>query len=156
MSYQLYCIFRQPLPTAVEIPDGVGGYRVFTAHYNGLGAALSKVSEPDQAADDSKLLAHEKVVESFHRHLAVIPLRYGCRVECPYDAVILLRENHDAYSALLRKLEGMAGTGVQVLLDSPMVGAEIDRLAIPPEKSSPVPPFSRAARSSGNLSPNRA
>lgn len=137
MSYQLYCIFRQPLPTALEIPDGVGGHRVFTAHYNGLGAALSKLPEPDRAPDDSKLLAYEKVVESFHRHLTVIPMRCGCRVECPYDAVILLRENHDAYRALLRELEGLAKIGVQVLLDNPMVGGETDRLAIPAECFSP-------------------
>ncbi len=137
MSYQLYCIFRQPLPTALEIPDGVAGHRVFTAHYNGLGAALSKVPDPDRAPDDSKLLAYEKVVESFYRRLTVIPLRYGCRVQCPYDAVILLRENHDAYSALLRELEGLAKVGVQVLLDSPMVGGETDRLAIPAECFSP-------------------
>lgn len=138
MSYQLYCIFRQPLPTALEIPHGVGGHRVFTAHYNGLGAALSKVPDPERAPDDAKLLAYEKVVESFCRHLTVIPMRYGCRVECPYDAVILLKENHDAYSALLRKLEGLANSGTQVFLDSPTVGTETDRLANPPECLPPL------------------
>jgi hypothetical protein len=137
MSYQLYCIFRQPLPTALEIPHGVGGHRVFTAHYKGLGAALSKVPDPDRAPDDSKLLAYERVVESFYRRLTVIPMRYGCRVQCPYDAVVLLRENHDVYSALLRELEGLAKVGIQVLLDNPVVGGEIDRAAIPAECFSP-------------------
>ena len=144
MSYQLYCIFRHPLPTAFEIPDGVGGHSVFTAHYNGLGAALSKMPEPDRAPDNSKLLAYEKVIEFFHRHLAVIPLHYGFRVECPYAAVILLRENHDVYSALLREREGKAEAGVQAIQDNPPVGAETNRNANPPEGFPPPASASEA------------
>jgi len=133
MSYQLYCIFRRPLPATLEIADGVEGYRVFTANYNGLGAALSKGPESDRAADASSLLAYEKVVESFYRQQTVIPLRYGCQVECPYDAVTLLRVNHQAYSALLQELQGLAEMGIQVLVDNSLAGAEADRLVIPPE-----------------------
>jgi hypothetical protein len=88
---------------------------------------------------------HEAIVESFYRHLTVIPMRYGCRVECPYDAAILLRENHDAYGALLRELEGLAEMGIQVLLDNPTVGPETDRLAIPPESFPPRSSVSGAA-----------
>jgi hypothetical protein len=121
VSYLLYCIFRGPLPAAFEIPDGVGGHRVFTANYHGLGAALSELAEPDLPPDTSKLLAYEKVVESFRRHLTVIPMRYGCWVGDPYDAVILLRDNYDAYSALLHELEGSPKVGIQVLLDKPTV-----------------------------------
>jgi hypothetical protein len=73
------------------------------------------------------------VVESFYRHLTVIPMRYACRVGDPDDAVILLRDNHDAYSALLHELEGLADVRIQVLLDKPTVGAETDRPAILPE-----------------------
>jgi len=138
MSYQLYCIFRQPLPAALEIPDGVGGHRVFTAHYNGLGAALSKAPDPDRPPDEPKLLAYERVVESFCCHLTVIPMSYGCQVECPYDAVMLLKENHDAYRALLSKLEGLTNLGRQVLLDNRAVSAEADRLAAPLECFPPL------------------
>jgi len=137
VSYLLYCIFRGPLPAAFEIPDGAGGYRVFTANYHGLFAALSELAEPDLPPDTSKLLAYEKVVESFYRRMTVIPMRYACRVGDPYDAVILLRDNHDAYSALLHELEGLAEVGTQVLLDKPSVGAETDRPAILPERSPP-------------------
>jgi len=132
VSYLLYCIFRGPLPAAFEIPDGVRGCRVFTANYHGLGAALSELAEPDLPPDTSILLACEKVVESFYRHLTVIPMRYACRVGDPYDAVILLRDNHDAYSALLHELEGLAEVGIQVLTDKPSAGAETDRPAILP------------------------
>jgi hypothetical protein len=145
VSYLLYCIFRGPLPAALEVPDGVGGYRVFTANYNGLSAALSQLAEPDPPPDASKLLEYEGVIESFYRHLTVIPMRYGCRVGCPYEAVILLRENHDAYDALLRELEGLAEMGIQVLLDNPTVQAETDRLATPPEWFPPHSSVSGAA-----------
>jgi hypothetical protein len=118
MSYLLYCIFRGRLPAALEIPDGVGGHRVFTANYNGFGAALSKLPEPESPPDISKLLVYETVVESFYRHLAVIPMRYGCRVGCPYEATVLLRENHAAYGTLLHELEGLDEMGVHVLLDT--------------------------------------
>jgi hypothetical protein len=109
-----------------------------------LGAALSKIPEPDRTPDNSKLLAYEKVVEFFHHHLTVIPLRYGFRVECPYDAVTLLRENHDAYSALLREREGKAEVGAQTILDNPLVGAETNRHANPPEGFPPSTSASEA------------
>jgi hypothetical protein len=141
----LYCIFRGSLPPALEIPDGVGGYRVFTAHYNGLGAALSPLAEPGPLQDASKLLMYEAVVESFYRHLTVVPLRYGCRVECPCDAAILLRENHEIYDELLCQLEGLAEMGIQVFLDKPVVGAETDRLATPLEWLPPRSGVSGAA-----------
>lgn len=133
MNYLVYCIFRGPLPAALEIPDGVAGHRVFTANYNGLGAALSKLAEPHAPSATSNLLAYERVVESFYRHLTVIPMRYGCGVGCPYDAVILLRENHQAYSALLLELEGLAEVGIQVLLDGSLAAGETDRSANLPE-----------------------
>jgi hypothetical protein len=78
-------------------------------------------------------LAYERVVESFYRDLTVVPLRYGCRVECPYDAVVLLRENEDAYRALLRELDGYAEVGIQVQLGSPAAGPETPRRRILPD-----------------------
>ena len=133
MSYLVYCIVRGPLPAALEIPDGVGGHRVFTSNYNGLGAALSKLPGPDLPLDTANRLAYERVVESFYRHLTVVPLPYGCRVECPYDAVVLLRENEDAYRALLRELDGFAEVGIQVQLGAPAAGSETPRRRILPD-----------------------
>jgi len=133
VSYLVYCVFRGPLPGALEIPDGVGGHRVFTSNYNGLGAALSKLPEPDPPFDMSNRLTYERVVESFYRHLTVVPIRYGCRVECPYDAVVLLRENEEAYRALLRELDGYAEVGIQVHFGSPVAGAETPRRRLLPD-----------------------
>jgi len=105
VSYLVYCIFRGPLPADLETPTGVGGQRVFTVNHQGLDAVLSKLAEPDSPRDTSELLVYETVVESFYRHLTVIPMRYGCRVESPREAIGLLRKNHDAYGALLHELE---------------------------------------------------
>jgi len=135
VNYLVYCIFRGPLPAALEIPDGVAGYRIFTANYNGLGAALSKLAGPHAPSGTEDLLAYERVVESFYRHLTVIPMRYGCRVACPYDAVILLRENYQAYSELLHELEGLAEVGIQVLLDNSVAAGETGQSANLPEWS---------------------
>ena len=129
MSYLVYCIFRTPLPAALEIPDGVAGSRVFNANYSGLGAALSKLPGSHSLPDTRSLDAYERVVESFNRHLTVIPMRYGCRVGCPYDAVMLLRENHDAYASLLRRLDGLPKIGKRVLPGKPLARAETYRPA---------------------------
>jgi len=125
VSYLLYCVFREPLPPTFEIPDGATGERVFTASYNGLGVALSKLTWPDAPLDTSNLLAHQRVVESFYRHLTVIPFGCGCWVRDPYDAVVLLRDNHKAYSTLLRELEGRAEVGIRIVLNSPSPGREL-------------------------------
>ena len=138
MSYLLYCIFRGPLPPDFEIPAGVGGQRVVTTNDDGFGAALSKLAESASPLDASRLLAYEAVVESFHRHMTVIPMRYGCRVVCPYDALVLLRENHDGYGELLRELEGLAEMGIQLLLDAS--GDPVDACA-PPVRSIPLPSY---------------
>ena len=124
MSYLVYCIFRGPLPADLETPTGVGGQRVFTVNHQGLDAVLSKLAEPDSPRDTSELLVYETVVESFYRHLTVIPMRYGCRVESPWEAVSLLRKNHDAYGALLHELEDLGEMGVHVLLDTSADGRE--------------------------------
>jgi hypothetical protein len=97
-----------------------------------LGAVLSKLAEPDLARDTAELLVYGTVVESFYRHLTVIPMRYGCRVECPGDAIVLLRENHGAYGALLYELEGLGEMGIRVLLDTSGAGTESNPLPVLP------------------------
>jgi hypothetical protein len=111
MSYLLYCIFREPLLDELKVSTGVGGQRVFMVGYQGLGAALSQLAGPDLPHANADLLVYRTVVESFSRHVTVIPLRYGCQVESPWEAVGLLRKNHDAYDALLHELEGLADMG---------------------------------------------
>ena len=136
MSYLVYCIFRGPLPADLETPTGVGGQRVFTVNHQGLDAVLSKLAEPDSPRDTSELLVYETVVESFYRHLTVIPMRYGCRVESPREAIGLLRKNHDAYGALLHEREGLGKMGVHVHLDTSGDGMESNAR---PDRAKPLP-----------------
>jgi hypothetical protein len=160
MSYLVYCIFHSPLRSNLEIPAGVGGQRVFTVNYKGFAAALSKLVWPNSPPDVSNLLEYETVIESFYRRLTVIPMRYGCRVECPTEAIGLLGKNHQAYGALLRELEGLAEMGIQVLLGNPRARTENAWAALPPES---LPPHSSAsgtayleAKKLNFLSPDRA
>jgi hypothetical protein len=111
MSYLLYCIFREPLLDELKVSTGVGGQRVFVVGYQGLGAALSQLAGPDLPHANTELLVYRTVVKSSYRHLTVTPLRYGCQVESPWEAVGFLRKNHDAYDALLHELEGLAEMG---------------------------------------------
>jgi len=124
VSYLLYCIFRGPLPTAFEMPEGEAGRCVFTADYNGLSTALSEFAAPDLPPDTTKILSYERVVESFYQHLTVIPIRYGCKVDFPWEAADLLRKSHDAYGALLQDLEGLGEMGIHVLFDAAETGTE--------------------------------
>ena len=64
--------------------------------------------------------------------MTVIPMRYGSRVECPYEAIGLLRKNQDAYGALLHELEGLAEMGIQLLLDNSGAGTESNPWPVPP------------------------
>jgi hypothetical protein len=47
--------------------------------------------------------------------------------------VVLLRENEDAYRALLRELDGFAEVGIQVQLGGPAAGSETPRRRILPD-----------------------
>lgn len=136
MSCLLYCVFPGRLPAALEIPEGVEGQRVFIAHDNRLGAALSELRDPHSPPDLSNLLAYETVVESFHRHATVIPLRYGCVVQGPAEAVGLLRNRREAYETMLHQLNGLTEMGIQVLLEA---GGEGPGAAHPFSLQNPCP-----------------
>ncbi len=133
MSYLLYCIFRGSSHPDVEIPAGVGAQPVFRVSHEGLAAGLSELVGHESPPDISDVLAFERVVESFYRHMTVIPMRYGCRVEDPSEAASLLAKSCCEYNALLHELEGLAEMGIQVLLDGSTTGAETDLAAAPPE-----------------------
>lgn len=117
MSYLLYCIFGSSPHQTTGIPPGVEGQHVFVVAQNGLRAALSELGESGSVPDVSAVLAYEKVVEAFHRHLTVIPMRYGCRFEDSSQAASLLESRREEYEAVLHQIEGMTEMGVHVLLE---------------------------------------
>jgi hypothetical protein len=133
VSYLLYCIFGSPLTRTLGIPSGVGGQQVFVVAQNGLSAALSELAESGLNPDVSGILAYEKVVEAFHRHLTVIPVRYGCQLEDASEALCLLERRHDQYATLLHELEGAVEMSIHVLLDGCGAGTQASSRAAPPE-----------------------
>lgn len=115
------------------MPTGVNGQPVFLAENKGLCAGLSELTEPDSPPDFSKILTYETVVEFFYNNRTVIPMRYGCQVENPSDAVRLLEKRVNDYGALLRKLEGLAEMGIQILSDDSNAKDQTNLAKVMPE-----------------------
>jgi hypothetical protein len=144
MSYLLYCLFRSPRQPRLGIIPGVGGRPVFVVTRNGLSAGLSELAQSDRVPDIPQILAYERVVEFFYRDITIIPVRYGCQLEDPSEAVCLLEKHRGEYEALLYELEGMGEMGMHVLFGSPEAGTESDAWPAPPQ-SFPLPCNSGAA-----------
>jgi len=116
MKYLLYCILEKP--PAIQGPEnipGIEGEPVALITKSGLCAAVSKISGADLAPELGKLLAYGKVIESFHRNYAVIPMRFGCLLENRPQLAGLLERNSLKYKRLLQELEGCAEMGIRFL-----------------------------------------
>ena len=130
LIYLMYCVFREPFQIGYDFPDGVGGQRVFTISCGGLVAALSELGRLGVSPKNSVPIAYEAVVDYFHRHITVIPMRYGHCLSDPHRAATLLKENRDAYLRLLDHFDGLAEMRIQVLLDRPELEARTHRLFV--------------------------
>jgi hypothetical protein len=78
--------------------------------------ALSQIGLTDLDPDIPRVRAYERVVLSYHRRGAVVPMRYGCVVEQESQAIQLLEEHGPYYEALLQELDGCVEMGLRVLL----------------------------------------
>lgn len=110
-----YCIFRHPAKTEQRTVFGLGGKPVYLVTQNGLSAAVSKICHSDLTYEISQILAYEKVIESFHLELTVIPMRYGCLFEKEFQAIRLLEKDKGQYESLLEELDGCVEMGIRVL-----------------------------------------
>jgi hypothetical protein len=135
MSHLLYSIFRWPVPPGLEIPPGVGRQPISLVNHQDLGAVISELAPREGPPAVPEIVAYGEVVEAFYRQVTVIPMRYGCRVEDPREAVRLLAENHDGFSVLLHELDGLAEMGIQALLDSPDASADTEPTTLLPRSS---------------------
>ena len=118
MSCLFYCVCRHP---GSELPGsllGVGGRPVYQVAHRGLSVALSEIGLADLDPDIPRVRAYERVVLSYHRRGAVVPMRYGCVVEQESQAIRLLEEHGLHYEALLQELDGCVEMGLRVLLPS--------------------------------------
>jgi len=146
MKYLLYCVFKSDgcRPPAALL--GVGDEPVLLLTSNGLSAAVSRVAPCDVVPDIHRALAYARVVQSFHRRLTVIPMRYGCLFEEEAEVIRLLGERSDRYNALLEELDGCVEMGIRMILLP-----ELDGGALSDETSAPGSPFpGQDAPSSGS------
>lgn len=125
MRYLLYCIFNTPVGADLyvclkpETPLGIGGQPVSLIAKNSLIAAISRIAQSDLTPDIPRILAYEKVIESFHRDpmiRGVIPMRYGCLFEEESQISRFLEERGKEFEALLKDLEGCVEMGIRVLI----------------------------------------
>ncbi len=94
----------------------MGGGPVFQVAHRRLSAVVSRVNRLDLAPDLPRVGIYERVVLSYHRQGAVIPLRYGCFFNEESQVIQLLEEQGPRYEALLQELEGCVEMGLRVLL----------------------------------------
>jgi hypothetical protein len=118
MSCLFYCVRRQPGSEISGSLLGVGGRPVYHVAHRGLSVALSQIGRADLAPDIPRVRAYERVVLSYHRRGAVVPMRYGCVLEQESQAIQLLEEHAPQYEALLQELDGCVEMGLRVLLPS--------------------------------------
>lgn len=125
MSCLVYCIFEAEGEAPLQLPMGVDGEPVTLVQAKGLSAAVSRrmAGAEGDPPGISHLLAYERVVEAFDRQRAVLPMRYGCLLPGEAEVKALLCENHRAYGAALRDLEGRTELGIRIALEPGGTGA---------------------------------
>jgi len=115
MNYMLYCIFFSKSRESAGAPLGVEDRPVQIIARNGLSGAYSSHESLPSPADRSNLLAYKKVVESFHQHLTVIPMRYGAVFDKPHEISRILTDEGERFQRLLDRLDGCVEMGVRIL-----------------------------------------
>jgi len=116
MSYLLYCILQKsPADQEKTNLRGVEGEPVILMTKNDLSATASPMASRDLIPNLSQLLAYGKVIESFHRDHALIPLRFGCLLEKESQVMELLEKNSEKYKRLLQQLHGCVEIGIRFL-----------------------------------------
>jgi hypothetical protein len=82
-----------------------------------LGAIVSKLSPADADPDVVRLLVYSKIVESFNKERAVIPMRYGCRFKTIGEIVKFLTRVQGTFGALLNELDGRVEMSANVTFE---------------------------------------
>jgi Gas vesicle synthesis protein GvpL/GvpF len=98
----LYCVFQH---NGTENPEVV--------HNQSLAVATSPWPE-DALPDMASLQAYEKAIATVHATRTVIPLRFGCVMEDPWQILQMLDQRQAEFRQLLGDLDGLAEMGLRV------------------------------------------
>ena len=115
--YLLYCIFHSSEVQRQATLTGVGRQPVFPVTINGISAAVSEINDAHLTPDIPRIMAYQKVVESFHSDRTVIPMRYGCMLRDRPRVIQLLKRNAHQYESLLKELDGCVEMGIRLMID---------------------------------------
>ena len=124
--YLLYCIFHSSEAQRQTTLPGVSGQPVFPVAINGISAAVSEISDAHLTPDVPRVMAYQKVIESFHSSQTVIPMRYGCVLRDRPQVVQLLKRCARQYESLLKELDGCVELGIRLMIDD--CGLSIEEL----------------------------
>lgn len=127
MKWLLYAIVGAREMAQTVPPPGLGDAPLVTVAHGEVAAVLSRVEDELAAsADIEQAVAYARVVEQLHRHLTVLPMRYGCFVHRPEDAAEFLRRHERPFSEALAELENCEEMGVRLLLPRDGASTETD------------------------------
>ena len=117
-SLLVYCVCETPREQPPAEIRGIDGQPVYLIDDDGLCVVVSPLPQPAGAlaADVSRILDFEKVVEAFHRARTVLPFRFGCVLGGEMRVRQALRARRGEYQALLQRLGGCVEMGVRLLL----------------------------------------
>jgi len=110
----IYCIIGTERPVQLG-PVGIGerGDEVYSAHFDGLAAVVSRSPIKSYTVARDNMMAHEKVIEEVMKEHAVLPVRF-CTIARNDDEVReILRREHSRFSDLLKNIEGKKELGLR-------------------------------------------
>ena len=119
MSYLAYCICDAIANPRLPFPPGVDGRPVSLITARDLCVTVSPTSSGMNRArpEIERILAFERVVETFHRQGPVLPMRYGLVLDDELGAIEMLNRNRTAYSSALRELNGCVELGIRIIVE---------------------------------------
>jgi len=119
MSYLAYCICNTIADPRLPFPPGVDGQPVSLIIASDLCMAVSAASSRvnDACPEVERILAFERVVETFHRERPVLPVRYGLVLDDELQVIEMLNRNRNVYISALRELEGCVELGIRIIVE---------------------------------------
>ena len=130
------------VPAELPAHGGLGGARLRTLEHGALAAVYSEDPPARLEPTENALWRHEQLAEELMAAHAVLPMRFGTRLEDEQELRELLIERAPGFAAALAAVRGKVELGV--------------RATIEPEPGTPAPPASGRAYITGKLERRRA